>query len=135
MLCQYQNLFSYLEAYHLLDSLLDIHLLALHFVYIPRINHALEEFVRQHNNHPLRTERNTTPLQLYMVSPTSVDHIVADVSMYGVEEAGPVSDILSTCKASPLVHHITKMAHADIKAATEGKVCTIQCSLAREYIF
>lgn len=34
--------------------------------------------------------------------------------------------VLSTANASPLVHHITKMAkHADIKAATEGKGCSI----------
>ena len=33
-----------------------------------------------------------TPLQLYMVSPTVVDHIV-DASTYGVEDDGPVPDI------------------------------------------
>ena len=76
VLCQYQNIFSYLEAYNLLDCLLDVHLFALHYVYIPRINRALDEFVRQYNNHPLHTEHNMTPLQLFMVSPTSVDHVI-----------------------------------------------------------
>lgn len=32
VLRQYQNLFSYLETYNLLDCLLDIHLFALHYV-------------------------------------------------------------------------------------------------------
>ena len=37
-----------------------------------------------------------------------------------------LSQLLSTVKASPLAHHITKMAkHADIKAATEEKGYTI----------
>ena len=93
VLRQYQNIFSYLEAYNLLDCLVDVHLFAFHYVYIPRINNALDEFIRQYNNHPLRTEHNMTPLQLFMVSPTSVDHVIADASTYGVKEDGPVPDI------------------------------------------
>ena len=95
VLRHYQNLFNYLEAYNLLDPLLDIHLLALHHVYIPRINQALEEFVRQHNNHPLRTEHNMTPRQLFTVAPTSSDAAVIDPVTYGVEEDGPIPDIES----------------------------------------
>ena len=32
---QYQNLFSYLETHNLLDCLSDVHLFALHYVFIP----------------------------------------------------------------------------------------------------
>ena len=74
------------QAYNLLDCLLDVHLFAVHYVDIPQTNCALDEFVRKHNNHPLCTEHNMTPLQLYMVSPTSGDHVIADASTYGVEE-------------------------------------------------
>lgn len=33
-----------------------------------------------------------TPLQLFMLSPTSVDHVIANASTHGVEEEGPVPD-------------------------------------------
>ena len=48
------------------DCLSDIHLYSLHYVFMPRINHALEEFVRQYNNHP-----HLTPIQLHSVSPVT----------------------------------------------------------------
>ena len=34
---QFQNLFRYMETYHLMDPLNDAHLFALHYVFIPRI--------------------------------------------------------------------------------------------------
>ena len=61
VLQQYKNLFNFLEVYYQPDCLNDMHLFALHYVFMPRINHTLEEFVRQYNNHPLRTEQNLTP--------------------------------------------------------------------------
>ena len=75
---------------NLLDCLSDVHLFALHYVFIPRVNRVLDEFMRQYNNHPLRTEHNMTPLQLYMASPTSVDLMLPDATTYGVEEDGPI---------------------------------------------
>lgn len=63
----FRNGFYYLEGHGFLDPLSDIDLFSLHFVYIRRINNSLQEFVRQHNNHPLRTERNRSPLQLFYV--------------------------------------------------------------------
>ena len=62
---QYRNLFYYLELHQLLDPCNEVDLLCLHHVYIPRLNRALQEFARQHNNHPLRTEHGRTPLQLF----------------------------------------------------------------------
>ncbi|XP_070176885.1 uncharacterized protein [Littorina saxatilis] len=42
-----------------------IHLWALHYVFLPRLNRSLQWFVEQKNHQPLRTERNRTPLQLF----------------------------------------------------------------------
>ena len=42
---QYQNLFHYMESVGCLNPLDDVHLFALHHVYMPRINRALEEFI------------------------------------------------------------------------------------------
>ncbi|XP_070211595.1 uncharacterized protein [Littorina saxatilis] len=42
-----------------------IHLWALHYVFLPRLNRSLQWIVEQKNHQPLRTERNRTPLQLF----------------------------------------------------------------------
>ena len=97
VLRQYKNLFNYLEAYCHLNCLNDMDLCALHYVFMPRINHTLEEFVRQYNNHPLRTEHNLTPRQLHSVSPvtTTVQETMIDPNSYGIEEDGPVPNVES----------------------------------------
>lgn len=97
VLRQYKNLFNFLEAYYQLDCLNDMHLYALHYVFMPRINHTLEEFVRQYNNHPLRTERNLTPVQLHTVSPitSAVEQGMIDFTAYGIEEDGPIPNVES----------------------------------------
>ena len=62
---QYKNLFYYnMESIGCLNPLVDVHLFAIHHVYMPRTNRALDEFTNQHNNHRLRTEHNLTPQQL-----------------------------------------------------------------------
>ncbi|XP_070184997.1 uncharacterized protein [Littorina saxatilis] len=43
----------------------DVDLFCLHYVFLPKINRALQEFRAGHNNHSLRTEHNQTPLQLF----------------------------------------------------------------------
>ena len=49
-----------------LDPLNEVDVYCLHFVYIPRINHALKQFVESWNNHPISTEHNQTPNQLFI---------------------------------------------------------------------
>ena len=61
---QYRNIF-FLENEGMLDPLNDVHLYCLHQVYIPYINKTLQEFTEQNNHHPLRTERNQSPFQLF----------------------------------------------------------------------
>ena len=38
----------------------------LHLVFLPRINRAIESFVLAWNHHPVGTERNWTPLQMWI---------------------------------------------------------------------
>lgn len=61
---RFGHLFYSLERSGMLDIENRIHVAALHFVYIPRINAILEALKGCHNNHPIRTEGNKTPLQL-----------------------------------------------------------------------
>lgn len=53
ILCFYARIFNYLESFQLLDPLNEVHMNALDFVYLPRINRSLQEFVEQWNTHPL----------------------------------------------------------------------------------
>ena len=61
----YYRLFYYLEQLGLLDPLNDLHLWALHFVYLPRINQSLNEFILSWNNYPIRSASHKSPQQLY----------------------------------------------------------------------
>ena len=54
-----------LEHQGLLDPSNDTDLFSLHYVYVPRINQLLQEFVSAHNHHSISTESNLTPLQLF----------------------------------------------------------------------
>ncbi|CAB3995673.1 Retrovirus-related Pol poly [Paramuricea clavata] len=65
VLCFFARTFTRLEDNQLLDPLNELHLFALHYIYIPRINKCLQEFKSQWKNHPLSSERNRTPLQLF----------------------------------------------------------------------
>ena len=61
----YHGLFNYLENIGLLDPDNDVHLFSLHFVYLPCISHHLTMWKNAWNSHPLRTENNKTPIQLW----------------------------------------------------------------------
>ena len=61
----YYALFYDMEDCGLLDGDCEKDMFALHYVFLPRINNQLRQFVSAWNNHPLRTENGLTPLQLF----------------------------------------------------------------------
>ena len=61
----YYRLFYHLENQLSLDPLNELHLFALHYVYLPRINRSIEIFQEAWNHHGLRTVHNASPHQLY----------------------------------------------------------------------
>ena len=95
-----------MESLEILDPLDEVHLFALDYIYKPRINRALKLFEIQWNSHPLSTEGNMTPYQLWVegfyqfANSTSqtirevVDPDTLDVNSYGVDDDdGPMPDI------------------------------------------
>jgi hypothetical protein len=94
----YYNVFTFLEQQGLLDPINEVHLFVLHYIYLPRISRALEEFVTDWNNHPLSTEGNRSPNQLWYSGMRSLLHSNhtamsehnADWTEYGVDEEGPI---------------------------------------------
>ena len=101
----FRNLFFYLESVDLLDPLDEVHLFALHYVFKPRINRALTLFATQWNNHPLSTEGNRSPYQVWVQGfyefansnyETVRDVVVPetlDVNSYGIDDDGPIPEI------------------------------------------
>ncbi len=61
----YYRLFYHLENSDLLDPTNEIHIYALHFIYVPRINKSLSSFKEAWNHHRIRTEHNKSPHQLF----------------------------------------------------------------------
>lgn len=65
VMARFRREFYQLESDGVLDVNNDTDILCLHYVYLPRINQALDDFVAAHNNHKISTERNRTPEQLF----------------------------------------------------------------------
>ena len=62
----YYNLFYHLEQVNMLDPNNDLHLFCLHTVYIPRINRHLQSWMEAWAKHPMRSEHNMSPEQLWI---------------------------------------------------------------------
>lgn len=69
----FYNLFHFMESSSLLQVDNEVHMFCLHYIFIQRIENALQQFMNAWNNHPLSTERNLSPNQLW-VSGLAADH-------------------------------------------------------------
>ena len=94
VLSHYVKLFNDMEDNGLLDPMNEEHIFCLHFFYIPRLQRALNEFVFQWNSHPVSTESNLSPEQLFITgcfaNPLVDDAVPDDIDMFG---SGADSDI------------------------------------------
>ena len=55
-----------MEEELLLNAENEIHMFSLHYIYLTRINKVLQQFSDAWNNHPLSTEQNLSPVQLWI---------------------------------------------------------------------
>ena len=62
----YYDVFTFLESRGSLDVENQSQMWALHYTFMPRIRRDLKRYVIQWNNHGLRTERHSTPLQIFV---------------------------------------------------------------------
>lgn len=93
VLNQYRGVFFHLEENCELDRHNEMHLFALHMVYLPLIQRSLAEFKCQWNHHPLSTMRQRSPLDLWMQGGLPrQDPVNDDVSLgdFGIDEDGPL---------------------------------------------
>lgn len=89
--CLFHQLFNHLESLGYLNHLSDIDLFSLHYVFIPRMNQALEEFVSGWNSHVISRQR-MSPAQLFL-SRRLLDSDNGSISdHYGVDSEGPLPE-------------------------------------------
>lgn len=96
----FYELFSDLERCGFLDPNDDIQLWCLHYIFLPVINCHLTNWKNAWVHHPLRTERNATPMQLWISglqrlwgtgSTVGREVFQSDLSSYGIDWQGPVA--------------------------------------------
>lgn len=85
------HLFHLLEDEGLLDPLDEVDLLALHLVFIPRINQQLDSFKAAYCRHKLRTEHNHTPMQLWTRGILTTEDATALAGMPGTDNISEVN--------------------------------------------
>lgn len=93
-----------MEENQLLDPDDETDIYALHYIYLPRLNITIDQFVMQWNNHPLSCERGYSPLQKWtegfythaqsdlltvreLIDPQNVDN------HYGIDDEAPLPEL------------------------------------------
>lgn len=102
--------FDTMEANEVLDPLNEVDIFCLHYVYVPRINQALTTFAHAWNCHPLSTESNHSPLQLYIRY--SVGNPLFSASDdFGSEESDDTSSITDASLFSDSASDVSRSVH------------------------
>ena len=128
------NIFLFLEHSGILDPTDEVHLFCIHLVYIPPIN----QFIGQWNNHPVSTQCNFSPNQLWIqgmlhfrnsgykaVTDVTASKAVNLFNHYGIDEEGPVPDMQSDYAVS-VPDTITTLTHNQELSLQEGRDATFQ---------
>ena len=87
----YYDLFSHLESCRMLDPNSDIELFCLHYVFIPRINTHLQAWKEAWVKHPMRSEHNLSPEQLWTAGLQSIAGSSSDIACEVFETVSEVS--------------------------------------------
>ena len=92
----YKDIFHFLEDSCLLDSNSELDLFALHYIYQPRINASLDQFVEQWNFHGIRTAGYQSPMALWHAGTLcTMDDAVLDCEpeAYGIDFESSISEV------------------------------------------
>ena len=104
----YKDIFNFLENLCLLDSLCEIDLFALHYIYLPRINASLGQFVEQWNFHGIRTTGYQSPMALWHagIMHSMDDAVLCDPESYGIDFESSVSEMDDDCNVVVPGNHV-----------------------------
>ncbi len=80
----YHDLFTFMESINILDPNDDIHIFCLHFVFIDRINRQLSYWKNSWIKHPMRSEHNLTPQELWTAGLQQIadSHSIIDKELF-----------------------------------------------------
>ena len=121
----YHDVFSYLEQTNLLEAGNAMHLWALHFVFLPRINADLNLFKAQWNHHGLRSEGHMSPHQLF---------VSRALELFGSERTG-IKDLFDP-SVEPEVTDLYGVENEDMDLEgpeeQAGEAQLVQCPLSDE---
>lgn len=88
VLSYYYKMFYFMENEGILDPLNDVHIVALHYVYLAKINHKLKLWADAWSNHQMQTIQ-CSPLRLWLSSQfqnaVSIFLNEVDLTFYGAE--------------------------------------------------
>ena len=123
---RFLNIFLFLENRGVFIPTDEAHLYCLHIDYRPLINAALAEFVAQWNDHPVTTETNYSPCQMWTQGMLQlrysnltavrdiVDGIPSNIEEFRIEEASPVpvfhADLVSVPQSTVELSHEQEIA-------------------------
>ena len=87
----YVAVFEEMEQQGILSADNESDLFCLHYIFLPRINASLKDFQSAWNCHPLSTEHNRSPMQLYTSGAIGNDMFDENLQleMYGVDPQTP----------------------------------------------
>ncbi|CAB1329517.1 unnamed protein product, partial [Coregonus sp. 'balchen'] len=115
----YHDLFTFLETEQIIDIKNEVHLWALHFVFLQRVNRDLAVFASQWNHHGLRTEQRQSPLQLFVsgslamqrANLTAVRDLFAPALTTITSQATTSAPPTTTPTSAPPNHHLSSSNH------------------------
>ena len=88
VLSMYYQLFYFLEDEGMLDPFNTLHIAALHYVYLPKINEKLELWRNAWSRHRMRTVKSS-PIRLWvsgqLQDPVGIELSIAELQSYGAE--------------------------------------------------
>ena len=90
----FHDIFYYMEEINILDPDDDIDIFCLHYVYIPRINRQLQMWKEAWMKHPLRSEMNLSPEQLWTAG---LQNIRMSGSLVATEYFSNMTDVSQMC--------------------------------------
>ena len=94
----FYQLFSHMEENRILDMSNEVHMFSLHYIFLPRVNAQLDDFVNGWINHGLSSAHNRTPRQLWIwgMQQSAASCTTVSEEMFGVRHYFTI-DFLLKC--------------------------------------
>ena len=124
VLVVFGSLFRSLEAEGNLDSLNEVDMFCLHYVFTRPINEALQSFVEGWNNHAVSTESNQTPNQLLIASVLEQDELSSSSDSDTDEDASTLPFNSETVAVPRCSFQPCRQLYSDLQRSSNSPIPT-----------